>query len=237
MSSSLTRTELYSVAKVAAKILESCGMPCFLVGGVACSAYGTTRLPNDIDIAVMTDEDQESVKRRLVRADSRFYLVYPKNRSAPYRVLWFRLGSQNPLTSRSCKIDILPRGTLNIPDVPSSRIRDIQGVPVAPLLVLLCLKLQAWDHHGAAPQHWYRSKQPADERDIGELLDIAIRAKENIAKESWIPRLFVRQAEERVPKYVASFMNLPTREKWKKIGLVTVTPVYSPFQRRTDDEW
>jgi len=46
MSSPVTRTELYDVAKVTAKILESCGIPCFLVGGVACSAYGTTRLPN-----------------------------------------------------------------------------------------------------------------------------------------------------------------------------------------------
>ena len=181
----------------------------------------------DIDMAVMTDEDQESIKRRLVRADSRFYLVSPKNRMASYMVLWFRLDGQSSWAyqSRSCKVDILPRGTLDVPDVPSSRIRELQGVPVAPLLVLLCLKLQAWDHHRMAPQHWYRSKRPADERDIDELLDIAIRVKENIIQESWISGLFVRQAKSRVSQYVA-FASASSREKWRKIGFPTEVDKY-----------
>ncbi|KAG6334510.1 hypothetical protein ID866_4581, partial [Astraeus odoratus] len=46
MTSSPTRAELYEVAKVTARILKSSGLPCFLVGGMACAAYGTSRLPN-----------------------------------------------------------------------------------------------------------------------------------------------------------------------------------------------
>ncbi|KAL4078177.1 hypothetical protein V8B97DRAFT_1935566 [Scleroderma yunnanense] len=219
MTSSPTRTELYDVAKVTARILKSCGIPCFLVGGMACSAYGTTRPHQDIDMAVMTDEQQESVKQRLVQADPRFYLVHAKNPFASYKVLWFRLGNQYSFTRRACKVDILPRGTLNIPDVPPSKIREVQGVPVAPLLVLLCLKLQAWDHHGAAVEYRFQIKQPADERDIGELLDIAIRAGEKMTKEGWIPQTFIRQAMGRVPKYVRSFTNASTREKWRILGV------------------
>ncbi|KAI6021627.1 hypothetical protein BKA83DRAFT_377855 [Pisolithus microcarpus] len=46
----------------------------------------------------------------------------------------------------------------------ASRIRAVERLPVAPLLLLLCLKLQCWDHHGAATESRYRYKQPVYRR-------------------------------------------------------------------------
>lgn len=218
MSGSPTREELHEVAKVTMRILRSCGIPCFLVGGMACSVYGTSRLPNDIDMAVMTDEDAEFVKSRLVCGDARFYLVKAKNIWATYKVLWFSLSTS--LYSgyrRSCKVDILRRGTLNIPNVATSKIREVKGLPVAPLLLLSCLKLQCWDHHGAAIEWRYRSKQPADAGDINELLRIAVANGENLAKERWMPEQFVRDAEERVRRFLHSSWDTQGTRKWKAL--------------------
>ncbi|KAI6001627.1 hypothetical protein F5J12DRAFT_843393 [Pisolithus orientalis] len=204
MSGSPTREELHEVAKVTMRILRSCGIPCFLVGGMACSVYGTSRLPNDIDMAVMTDEDAEFVKSRLVCGDARFYLVKAKNIWATYKVLWFSLSTS--LYSgyrRSCKI------------------REVKGLPVAPLLLLLCLKLQCWDHHGAAIEWRYRSKQPADAGDINELLRTAVANGENLAKERWMPEQFVRDAEERVRRFLHSSWDTQGTRKWKALGFRT----------------
>ncbi|KAI6037603.1 hypothetical protein EDC04DRAFT_3064371 [Pisolithus marmoratus] len=227
MSKSPTREELHEVARVTVRILRSRGMSCFLVGGMACSVYGTSRLPNvtltwtrrmrDIVMAVMTDEDAEVVKRRLVGGDARFYLLNSKNIWATYQVLWFRLSGYR----RSCKVDILPRGILNIPDVTPSRIREVKGLPVAPLLLLLCLKLQCWDHHGAAVELRYRCKQPQDARDINELLTIAVANGEKLSKERWMPEQFVRETEKRVRKYLRSAWDSQGKGKWKALGLLT----------------
>ncbi|KAI6165940.1 hypothetical protein EDD17DRAFT_1471759 [Pisolithus thermaeus] len=223
MSSSPTREESHEVAKVTVRVLRSCGISCFLVGGMACSLYGTSRLPNDIDMAVMTDEDTESVKRRLVSADARFYLVNSRNVLATYKVLWFRLSTSHHYAryNRSCKVDILRRGTLNIPDVTPSRIRVVERLPVAPLLLLLCLKLQCWDHHGAATEWRYRCKQPADARDIDELLTIAVSNGEKLSKERWMPEQFVRETEERVSRYLRREWDSHGREQWRALGFRT----------------
>ncbi|KAI6121917.1 hypothetical protein F5141DRAFT_999228 [Pisolithus sp. B1] len=222
MPSPPMREELHEVAKATVRILRSCGISCFLVGGMACSLYGTSRLPNDIDMAVMTDEDTELVKRRLVSADARFYLVNSRNVWATYKVLWFRLSTNHyGGYNRSCKVDILRRGILNIPDVTPSRIRVVERLPVAPLLLLLCLKLQCWDHHGAATELRYRCKQSTDAGDINELLTIAVANGENLSKERWMPEQFVRETEERVSRYLRREWDSHGREQWRALGFRT----------------
>ncbi|KAF9235623.1 hypothetical protein BU15DRAFT_51159 [Melanogaster broomeanus] len=210
------RSEVEEVSGVTARLLNSFGMQCCLVGGAACAAFGVFRTTNDVDMAVMTNESQESIKRRLVLADSRFYLVAAKTPGATYQVLWFRLSSswmQRP----PCKVDILCRGTMNIPDVPPDRIRHIGGLPVAPILVVLCMKLQAWDHHGAALESRFRQKQPLDARDIRELLVFAVAGGDHILKESWLPQDFVNSAKTRVIGFLMA--DRSTKDQWKLLGL------------------
>ncbi|KIJ63073.1 hypothetical protein HYDPIDRAFT_113616 [Hydnomerulius pinastri MD-312] len=218
MSRSLppTLTEVLEVAKVTARILNSCGIHCCLVGGAACAALGVRRVPNDVDMAVMTNEDEENIKQRLVLADSHFYLINPKTPGATYKVLWFRLFTMSSYR-RSCKVDILRRGTLNIPDIPPDQIRIIRGLPIAPILAVLCLKLQAWDHHGAAIEWRFRAKQPTDARDIAELLAIAVTGGANVSKEAWLPQDFVSEAKRRVTDFLITERS--TKGSWKQLGL------------------
>lgn len=73
--------------------------------------------------------------------DSNFYTVASKDPRATYRVLWYRLGY-----SRSCKVDVLMPGIMNIPPVPAARIayrRSRSELPLISFLPLLLLKLQA----------------------------------------------------------------------------------------------
>ncbi|KIK91080.1 hypothetical protein PAXRUDRAFT_649046 [Paxillus rubicundulus Ve08.2h10] len=179
---------------------------------------------NDVDMAVMTNEDQESIKRRLVLADSRFYLMSARTPGATYQVLWFTLG--HLLSRRSCKVDILCRGAMNIPDIPPHEIRHIGGLPIAPILVVLCLKLQAWDHHGAAVELRFRLKRPVDARDIAELLVFAVAGGEHVSKVGWLPQEFVKSAKTRVNDFLIA--DRATKDKWRALGLYQrVAALYS----------
>ncbi|KAH7882269.1 hypothetical protein F5I97DRAFT_336666 [Phlebopus sp. FC_14] len=219
---SATQEEVKDIGRITARLLQSFGILCCLVGGVACSALGVSRINNDVDMAVMTDEDPESIKRRLVLADSRFYLVNARNPTASYKVLWFRV--QDSFIDRSCKVDILRRGTLNIPNIPRDKIRNIGGLPVAHILVVLFLKLQAWESHGAAIEQRYRQKEPIDRRDISVLLDIAVAGGQHVEKESWLPQSFVDEAKRRTKAYCASYGADTTKEQWREIGLMLKSP-------------
>lgn len=109
--------------------------------------------------------------------DSNFYTVASKDPRATYRVLWYRLGY-----SRSCKVDVLMPGIMNIPPVPAARIayrRSRSELPLIPFLPLLLLKLQAWMDHGEADKFYLRVKQYVDVQDIGDLLELAV-AKYNV---------------------------------------------------------
>jgi hypothetical protein len=97
-----------------------------------------------VDLVVQTDlYTQERLKALLVTANPDFYLVAAKTPGATYRVLWCRLTGYR----RSCKVDILLPGIMNIPRVPRELIKRVQNLPVMPLAGILLLKLQAWEDH------------------------------------------------------------------------------------------
>ncbi|KAJ3720070.1 hypothetical protein C8R42DRAFT_108613 [Lentinula raphanica] len=179
----VTASDIDTAARATITGLKAFNLDCYLVGSVACAAYGMSRTPNDIDMVVLTSQyTQEQLKYILVRYDSRFYLIDSKDPNATYRVLWFRLTGYH----RSCKVDLLLPGIMNIPSVEPARIvrvGDIVGAPAGsilfrdyplmPFLPLLLLKLQAWQDHGESPKLFVREKQQMDVRDIRELLQLA----------------------------------------------------------------
>jgi hypothetical protein len=74
---------------------------------------------------------QEQLKARLIALDPRFYTVASKDPYATYRVLWFRLptyttGYSYAYRDRSCKVDLLLPGIMNIPFVPKERIYKVR---------------------------------------------------------------------------------------------------------------
>ncbi|KAJ3805070.1 hypothetical protein EV368DRAFT_47697 [Lentinula lateritia] len=217
----VTSGELHTATQATIEGLKSLRLDCCLVGSVACSAYGMPRVPNDIDMVVLTSQyTQEELKDLLVRYNSRFYLVASKDPFATYRVLWFRLTGYH----RSCKVDLLLPGTMNIPSVdpsPSSRSAEY---PLMPFLPLLLLKLQAWQDHGASAKLFMRDKQLTDVQDIRDLLQLAEQkyALSNFPGTTatregpYLPESFIEAAKTRVRKFAQMY---PWSEKqWIMIG-------------------
>ncbi|EEB93721.1 hypothetical protein MPER_07586 [Moniliophthora perniciosa FA553] len=166
---------------------------------------------------------QEELKRQVVANDPNFYTIASKDPLATYRVLFYRLtplyGTSRYLR-RSCKVDLLLPGVMNIPDVPIRRIFiDSKLRPLMPFLPLLMLKLQAWMDHGESPKLYMRQKQPVDVRDIMELLNLAVTNYPDVKlrkEEGWLPATFVSAARTRVKAFVRLY---PTSSRhWKAIG-------------------
>lgn len=169
--------------------------------------------------------DTEELKRILVRHNGDvFYLRPSKKRGATYKLLFAKLGSADGtpaatpgtyygLYSRSCKVDILIPGIMNIPSVESSRIVTIDGLP----LVLLLLKLQAWSDHRASDRYDYRQKQYTDISDLTALLAIAVRKQVDVRTAQWLPESFLEAARGRVSRYIVTVPS-PQARLWREIG-------------------
>ncbi|KAJ6509829.1 hypothetical protein DFH09DRAFT_1257981 [Mycena vulgaris] len=215
--SSLRLDEVERVARATVSALLVTGIRSCLVGGTACSIYGNTRVPNDVDIVCLTDtHTQAALKAILVANDSNFYTIASKDPLATYRVLWYRLGIR-----RSCKVDVLTPGIMNIPSVPVPRIayrRSRSELPLMPFLPLLLLKLQAWMDHREAEKYYLRAKQYVDVQDIDDLLELAVSKYDVDLKRNgkWLPDSFVKAAAKRVKSYVRHFPE--SAEHWRDIG-------------------
>jgi hypothetical protein len=161
----------------------------------------------------MTAIAQETLKSMLVNDSYSFYTVAPKTPGATYRVLYFRLSG----IRRSCKVDILTPGVMNIPPVPTKRIRMIQGMPVMPFSGILFLKLQAWDDHRNDHREFMRRKQHTDASDIQTLLKIAVRKRLRPAQDNWMPETFITRAKARCKLFVKVYGR---QEEWLALGVL-----------------
>lgn len=179
------------------------------------------RLQQDIDIVVLTSIwTQEELKQRMIAANPSFYTVKSVNPMATYRLLFYRL----PGYRRSCKVDLLVPGIMNIPSVPTKHITYVypeMGMPLMPFLPLLLLKLQAWQDHGESHRQYMKDKQPVDVQDIMELLNLAMTSRKvgrlDLGKEKdWLPETFVDAGKSRVKRYVKLYPT--TAKQWKYIG-------------------
>jgi hypothetical protein len=181
----------------------------------------------------------EAIKALLVLRDSKFSLVRSKNPQNTYRVLWYNLSStpsgSSPHTSlytssytssytsyysRKCKVDILTPGTLNVPDVPISRIKSINNLPAAPILVLLFLKLQGWTDHCASTRPDLYQKRHTDVEDINKLVRI-LKAQFDLEREirkerKWLPVSFIEDGKRRAAEFMRMWQ-LDGDESWRAL--------------------
>ena len=121
---------------------------------------------------------------------------------------------------RSCKVDVLVPGILNIPFVPTQHIVSLEDLPVMPLIALLLLKLQGWEDHRLSGRSDMQQKQYVDVRDIQQLLQIAAQRGETVSDMTWLPHDFVDAGQKRLNRFLGNFR--PTSSHlWEIIGFST----------------
>ncbi|KAI0088398.1 hypothetical protein BDY19DRAFT_994295 [Irpex rosettiformis] len=220
MSLSPTADEIKQVAHSVVRVLTARGLKTCLFGGAACYLYGNSRTPNDVDIVVLTsNHTTEDLKLFISRADpSTFYLRPSKKVGETYKILWARLRGNVFYTRRSCKVDILIPGILNIPSVPHHLVINLNNLPVMPIIPLLMLKLQGWEDHRLSSRFDMQQKQYVDIRDISQLLQVAINRGETLQDELvWLPEEFIDAGRVRLAKYL-EILRPTNAGSWKVVG-------------------
>ena len=172
--------------------------------------------------------DQEEIKRRIVAADSAFFLVSSTNALNRYKILWYSLGAPGSPRLRACKIDVLVPGVMCIPAISQKRFMMFKsggkrlGVPPAmPILPLLLLKLQAWSDHRSSRYMDKILKQHIDARDIEELLEVCLgRLKERLKGVGALelPASFVDAGKRRIREFSLYYPN--TQTQWNELERV-----------------
>ncbi|EIW74407.1 hypothetical protein CONPUDRAFT_140525 [Coniophora puteana RWD-64-598 SS2] len=215
------RRAINGIARITANVLHEAGYRCCLFGSAACSIYGMrNRDPRDVDMVVFTSHDPEDIKRVIVEADGRFFTTPSRKPGETYRVLWFRLPRPSGFQGRrTCKVDILITGTLDLPNVPKSKVvyTRVRGVPCVPMIVLLGMKLRGWVDHRKHPEPYYSDKQYDDIKDIAELLHIAVTAGEHVSDYSWLRRKFRQDMEVRIESFCRDARE-DTEHLWRELG-------------------
>jgi len=230
--------QITSAAHDAISTLTDIGVVSCFVGGMACQLYGNSRQPNDLDIFVLSSVwSQEQLKQRLVELNPRFYLVNARNPMATYKVLWYRVSMAQPssslanlssyrtfsYTSRSevkIKVDILLPGAMGIPLFPTEKIIWNAGLPTAPFILVLLLKLQGWFQHRHSTEFRFREKQFTDHQDLQALLGIAcsksVRILPQARSEAYLSQDFLVNSLARVAEHIQ--IHPSCKNDWARLG-------------------
>ncbi|CAG8671569.1 16461_t:CDS:2 [Acaulospora colombiana] len=152
-----------------------------LVGGMAAKLHGVDRIVKDLDIAILRpDMSEEEIQDALIDYDSdRFYLERPRNRTAEFFKLMYRI----PNSTHVIKVDLLLSSHPDL-EIPWSFHRnhfvEINGLQVAPLYFVLYHKLLGWEIRINSYQLWKQYQaNDKDYPDIISLCDILYRAGES----------------------------------------------------------
>jgi hypothetical protein len=122
------------------------------------------------------------------------------------------------IEGRRVKVDVLVPPTLGLPEVCSSDVVDIDGIPVMPLFDLLVMKLQGWWDHRNSSRPVFRAKESADITDIYALLDCA--DMENLSYDDEVDSYrheeeFIDHALDLVQRFVRVYR---THRRWRRLG-------------------
>ncbi|KAJ7201363.1 hypothetical protein GGX14DRAFT_465211 [Mycena pura] len=239
MTSTPTADDIHVAARTTVAALAAADITCCLVGSAACYQWGNTRVPNDVDILILSpgsSQSVEEIKARLASSDpATFSLSPPEGKPhATYRKLWCAVPPTGPnlapdadlSTGKSvrCNIDICFPGpeTVKLPPVPPALIASPRGLPVIPLLAALLHKVIAWRVHALAGRV---DKQSNDVSDILRLLEVvATRGLDAILVDeghgTWYPDWFARGAFEGIARFVEEFPESKRELKAVEVGLI-----------------
>ncbi|KAF9008329.1 hypothetical protein BDQ17DRAFT_1237020 [Cyathus striatus] len=214
--------EIWKATRAAVAALAENGLNCYIFGSAACAIYGMkNRYPKDVDLVVLTDvHEQEELKNMLVETDKDFYLVPSKDPHATFEVLWYSLPERRPGINHACKVDILIPGIMSLPHIPLEEIvftPPADDIPLMPYIPLLLMKLKGWIDHGADPRLHVRDKLRQDERDVFELLKLAVEDfGVHLRTEEWIPKDFLEEFNGYIRQYIPEHPD--TVPYWEALG-------------------
>ena len=177
-----------------------------------------TTITQDVDIVVsaeMLGLTAEDIKERIVEADDRYFLQPSRRRGATHQILYCRLPGWRT-DGRHVKVDILVPPTLDLPEIRSSGVVYIDGIPVMPLFDLLVMKLQGWWDHRTSLRADFRAKEGDDVNDIYALLDRADR--ENLSYDDEIYghyQDFADKARTHLRRFVSVYGG---NREWRHLG-------------------
>ena len=127
--------------------------------------------------------------------------------------LWYTVSESR---SQFCSLDVLQPDIMNIPAIPAAHVLRIDGLPTMPIIPLILLKLQAWDHHHHSSKLRQDQAQRGDAADLARLLPIAIRRGDSVKEEGWMPDVFVHATQQRLEQYLV--VHPSQRLMWNQIG-------------------
>lgn len=206
----------------------------------------------DLDVLILSPkQDPDIIKRQIAAYDPSFEVISStKDAQTSRPVLWYNFAS-SPASSQTgirptertkdkklrkrIKVDILVPGIMRIPSFPPTLVEEGEDqLPLAPLKLLLLLKVQAWSNHRASEAAQYTNKLVQDRADLQALMTIAkqrglvILPKEN--HESYLSKLLIDRARSEVQEYVN--MHAESREEWASLGFdVAPSPPPKPALR------
>jgi len=190
--------------------------------GLGLPLAGCESPPTEIEILVITERmDEDLVKRRLVFHNPRFFLV-PDPSDASIKTLHYR-PTTSPDTPVPIFIQIPP--SASIPFITSADIEWHLGFPLAPLSLLLLLKLRLWGVHHFSRFPNERRQQYADNADLQVLLTLAVRKGLKPRQERCCFEL-MSEAEELVKEHVQLYV--ASRAIWIKLGLLAAPRAVNP---------
>ncbi|TFK77494.1 hypothetical protein BDN72DRAFT_753881 [Pluteus cervinus] len=215
----LSLEDIRRTARATFAALNSASLDGCLVGSAACSEHGATRMPNDVDILVLTDHKIiEEIQAAIMLADPHFSLSRLDNDpTAPSTVLWYTLSApREPI--RACRVDIFVPGSIQLPLVPLDRIicSSVTNFPVMPLIAVLLHKAIAWVARGRLSGPHARSKQASDIADTKDLLAVARERNLTITHADWLPFWFLHDATQAVELLCEAYPD--TRPDWIRTG-------------------
>ncbi|KZO94462.1 hypothetical protein CALVIDRAFT_565534 [Calocera viscosa TUFC12733] len=224
---------ILEVAKESIRMLRSLGVHSCAAGDLAARVYGATRVPEEVDLFLLTDKlDYAQILRRLIFHNPKFFLVpltpslhdFPPALDGPSmldQALYYRT------TPVPIAINLHLPPTPVVPYLTSADIHWRESFPLLPLPLVLLEKLRTWTANRYVPASREitladRRRQWAEHGDLETLMGRVVRSRTNLRKERICAPLFESsEAEAELERWVREYLHVypDSRTMWAVLGI------------------
>ena len=167
----------------------------------------------DVDVLILnTRHDKEAIKRMIAK-----YLGFDLEKpsaGANWNFLYYR---PNGPAGVQIKIDVLTSGVAELPIFHPSWNEHRDGLPVAPLLLVLLHKTLGWSRRLDVPHLNKYKKHLQDATDVINLLELSSQMEVAII-DGILPHEFIVQACTWISEFMVQYPGDEIRSYWANIG-------------------